>query len=100
MSAFPDMVYRWCLPRILNVVVALRLKFRGIAILVATYNYSNQQLLLGRHGLEVDLPGRSTSPRKPIPNQRGCHPNPTQVPLTGKQARIAKQNKPEQPGGR
>ncbi|KAI2512067.1 hypothetical protein MHU86_2355 [Fragilaria crotonensis] len=41
MTAYPEMVYGWCLPRILHFVVALRLKFPGLAILIAKYDYSD-----------------------------------------------------------
>jgi hypothetical protein len=41
MTAYPEMVYGWCLTRILHFVVALRLQFPWRAILVAKYDYSD-----------------------------------------------------------
>ena len=41
MDAYPEMVYGWCLPRILHFVVALRTKHPTYIILVAKYDYSD-----------------------------------------------------------
>ena len=37
MSSYPDMVYGWCLPRIMHYVISLRLSL----ILISKYDYSN-----------------------------------------------------------
>jgi hypothetical protein len=41
MDAYAEMVYGWCLPRILHYVVALRTKHPTSAIFVAKYDYSD-----------------------------------------------------------
>ena len=41
MEAYPEMIYGWCLPRILHYVVALRLAHPGIRILICKYDYSD-----------------------------------------------------------
>ena len=41
MDAYTEMVYGWCLPRILHFVVALRLKFPSLIIFIAKYDYSD-----------------------------------------------------------
>jgi len=41
MSAYPEMVYGWCLSRILHFVVALRLQYPSTKILIAKYDYSD-----------------------------------------------------------
>jgi hypothetical protein len=41
MKAYPEIIYGWCLPRIIHFIVALRLPWPEKAILVAKYDYSN-----------------------------------------------------------
>ena len=41
MSAYTEMIFGWCLPRILHFVVALRLLHPGLLILIAKYDYSD-----------------------------------------------------------
>jgi hypothetical protein len=41
MSAYPEMIYGWCLSRILHFVIALRLAFPETPILIAKYDYSD-----------------------------------------------------------
>ena len=41
MSTYSEMVFGWCLPRILHFVVALRNMFPLVGILIAKYNYSD-----------------------------------------------------------
>jgi hypothetical protein len=41
MSAYAEMVYGWCLPRILHYVVSLRRNNPGLLILISKYDYSD-----------------------------------------------------------
>ena len=41
MTANPEMVYGWCLPRILHYIVAVRLAFPGKLIFISKYDYSD-----------------------------------------------------------
>jgi hypothetical protein len=41
MGAYPEMIYGWCLPRIIHFIVALRLASPGVAIFIAKYDYSD-----------------------------------------------------------
>ena len=41
MSAYVDMVYGWCLPRIVHFIVALRLQNTALLILISKYDYSD-----------------------------------------------------------
>jgi hypothetical protein len=41
MKAYPEMIYGWCLPRIIHFIVALRLAWPGKSILIAKYDYSD-----------------------------------------------------------
>jgi hypothetical protein len=41
MEAYPEMIYGWCLPRILHSIVALRLASPSVAIFIAKYDYSD-----------------------------------------------------------
>ena len=41
MSAYTEMIYGWCQPRIMHFVVALRLRHPGTLILIAKYDYSD-----------------------------------------------------------
>jgi hypothetical protein len=41
MSAYVDMVYGWCLPRIIHFIVSLRLQNPTLLILISKYDYSN-----------------------------------------------------------
>ena len=41
MSAYTEMIFGWCLPRILHFVVALRILHPGLLILIAKYDYSD-----------------------------------------------------------
>ena len=41
MKAYPEMVYGWCLPRVMHYVVSLRLAFPTLGILICKYDYSD-----------------------------------------------------------
>jgi hypothetical protein len=41
MSAYPEMIYGWCLPRIIHFIVALRLAQPGVSIFISKYDYSD-----------------------------------------------------------
>ncbi|KAI2493346.1 hypothetical protein MHU86_21191 [Fragilaria crotonensis] len=41
MSAYTEMIYGWCLPRILHYIVAVRLKFPSKIIFICKYDYSD-----------------------------------------------------------
>jgi hypothetical protein len=41
MAAYPEMIYGWCLPRIIHFIVSLRLHHPGVAIFLAKYDYSD-----------------------------------------------------------
>jgi hypothetical protein len=41
MDQYPEMVYGWCLLRIIHFIVALRAKHPGVRIFIAKYDYSN-----------------------------------------------------------
>jgi hypothetical protein len=41
MGAYPEMIYGWCLSRILHYIIALRLAFPDTPILIAKYDYSD-----------------------------------------------------------
>jgi hypothetical protein len=41
MSAYPEMIYGWCLPRIIHFIVALRLAYPGTAVFISKYDYSD-----------------------------------------------------------
>jgi hypothetical protein len=41
LDLYPEMVYGWCLPRLLHYIVALRLAFPLSAILIAKFDYSD-----------------------------------------------------------
>jgi hypothetical protein len=41
LDLYPKMVYGWCLPRLLHYIVALRLAFSSLAILIAKFDYSD-----------------------------------------------------------
>ena len=41
MTAYTEMIYGWCLPRILHYIVALRLKFPSKIIFICKYDYSD-----------------------------------------------------------
>lgn len=41
MTAYPEMIYGWCFPRILHNVIALRLAYPGLRILISKYDYSD-----------------------------------------------------------
>ena len=41
MSAYTEMIFGWCLPRILHFIVAIRNKFPLLRILIAKYDYSD-----------------------------------------------------------
>ena len=41
MTAYAEMVYGWCFPRILHFISALRAKYPGIVIFIAKYDYSD-----------------------------------------------------------
>jgi hypothetical protein len=41
MKAYPEMIYGWCLPRIIHFIVALRLFWPGKSIFIAKYDYSD-----------------------------------------------------------
>jgi hypothetical protein len=41
MSAYPEMIYGWCMSRILHYIIALRLAFPGTPVLIAKYDYSD-----------------------------------------------------------
>ena len=41
MSAYVEMIYGWCLPRIIHYVVSLRAKYPGLRILISKYDYSD-----------------------------------------------------------
>ena len=41
MAAYTEMIYGWCLPRILHYIVALRLKFPTKIIFICKYDYSD-----------------------------------------------------------
>jgi hypothetical protein len=41
MKAYPEMIYGWCLPRIVHFIVALRLAWPGKSILIARYDCSD-----------------------------------------------------------
>jgi hypothetical protein len=41
MSAYPEMIYGWCLPRIIHSIVSLRLAYPESRILITKYDYSD-----------------------------------------------------------
>jgi hypothetical protein len=41
MAAYPEMVYGWCLPRIMHYIVAVRLAYPGRVIFISKYDYSD-----------------------------------------------------------
>ena len=41
MSAYSEMIFGWCLSRILHFIVAIRLEFPLLLILIAKYDYSD-----------------------------------------------------------
>jgi hypothetical protein len=41
MEKYPEMIFGWCLPRIIHFVVALRLAYPDTRILIAKYNFSD-----------------------------------------------------------
>ena len=41
MTAYPEMIYGWCLPRILHYIVALRLAYPDLIIFICKYDYSD-----------------------------------------------------------
>ena len=41
MSAYKEMIFGWCLPRILHFIVAIRIAFPLLGILIAKYDYSD-----------------------------------------------------------
>ena len=41
MSAYPEMIYGWCMPRIIHYVLALRVKHPGYKVLISKYDYSD-----------------------------------------------------------
>jgi hypothetical protein len=41
MEAYTEMIYGWCLPRILHYIVALRLRFPSKVIFICKYDYSD-----------------------------------------------------------
>jgi hypothetical protein len=41
MTAYAEMLYGWCLPRIIHYILALRLKFPWLRILICKYDYSD-----------------------------------------------------------
>jgi hypothetical protein len=41
MTAYPEMIYRWCIPRILHYIIALWLAFPDTPVLIAKYDYSD-----------------------------------------------------------
>jgi hypothetical protein len=41
MSKYPEMIFGWCLPRIIHFIVALRIAYPGIRILIAKYDFSD-----------------------------------------------------------
>ncbi len=41
MSAYVEMIYGWCLPRIIHYIVSLRARYLCLRILISKYNYSD-----------------------------------------------------------
>jgi hypothetical protein len=41
MSQYPEMIFGWCLPRIIHFIVALRIAYPNSRILIAKYNFSD-----------------------------------------------------------
>ena len=41
MEQYPEMIYEWCLRRLIHFVVALRLAFTNERILIAKYDFSD-----------------------------------------------------------
>jgi hypothetical protein len=41
MGAYPEMIYGWCLPRIVHYIVSLRIHNPGLRILISKYDYSD-----------------------------------------------------------
>jgi hypothetical protein len=41
MTAYPEMIYGWCMPRILHYIIALWLAFPNTPVLTAKYDYSD-----------------------------------------------------------
>jgi hypothetical protein len=41
MGKYPEMIFGWCLPRIIHFIVALRIRYPGIRILIAKYDFSD-----------------------------------------------------------
>jgi hypothetical protein len=41
MDEYPEMIYGWCLPRLIHYIVSLRAAYPGRAILIAKYDYSD-----------------------------------------------------------
>jgi hypothetical protein len=41
MTAYPEMIYGWCMPRILHYIIAFRLAFPNTPVLIAKYDYSD-----------------------------------------------------------
>ena len=41
MTAYPEMIYGWCMSRILHYIIALRLAFPNSRVLIAKYDYSD-----------------------------------------------------------
>ncbi|KAI2509039.1 hypothetical protein MHU86_5415 [Fragilaria crotonensis] len=50
MSEYVEMIYGWCLPRILHYIVAVRLKFPTIRILISKYDYSDAYRRIAHSG--------------------------------------------------
>jgi hypothetical protein len=41
MTTYPEMIYGWCMPRILHYIIALRLAFPNTPVIIAKYDYSD-----------------------------------------------------------
>jgi hypothetical protein len=41
MSKYPEMIFGWCLPRIIHFIVALRARYPGVRIFIAKYDFSD-----------------------------------------------------------
>jgi hypothetical protein len=48
MTAYTEMIFGWCLPRILHFIVAIRTEFPLLLILIAKYDYSHAYRRIAR----------------------------------------------------
>jgi hypothetical protein len=78
MSAYPEMIYGWCLSRIIHYIIALRLAFPDTPVLIAKYDYSNAYRRVAHSATAVEQTISMCNNLAYVYNRLtfGCSPNP------------------------